>query len=44
MRGTESVIEACLANSVKKLIYTSSSNVVLGGGFVGTEDEIGYGG
>ena len=31
VEGTRNVIEACLANSVKKLIYTSSPSVVYGG-------------
>lgn len=39
MDGSKSVIAACVANGIKKLIYTSSAGVVFNGGDLIDVDE-----
>lgn len=39
VRGTENVIQACLAHDIRRLVYTSSNNVVFGGEEISNGDE-----
>ncbi len=43
VKGTENVIQACVANQVKRLVYTSSPSVVFDGNHMeGVDEEVGY--
>ncbi|CAL8349956.1 unnamed protein product [Merluccius merluccius] len=39
VRGTENVLKACVENGVRKLVYTSTFNVVFGGQVIENGDE-----
>ncbi len=42
VRGTENIIQACVQSGVKKLIYTSSNNVVLDRPIAGGDETLPY--